>query len=324
VLRLLAAVALALALAGCAGPGEHAPRDESATLLLDFQPNAVHAGIYTALAHGYDRAEGVRLHVRQPSSSSDAVKLLAAGKVDFAILDIHDLAIARAKGSDVVGVMSIVQQPLAAVLAQRSIHSPRDLEGRRVGVTGVPSDDAVLRSIVLGAGGDPALVHTVTIGFNAVPALLSGRVAAATAFWSAEGIALRERGRPVRAFKVADYGAPSYPELVLCVARTTLQDHPELVRATVTALERGYRLTVSDPEASASDLLDAAQGLDRATVDAELDALMPAFLGATGRPGALDVPTLRRWARWEVRFGIVPKRPRVHAAFVTKYADAAA
>jgi len=48
----------------------------------------------------------------------------------------------------------------------------------------------VLRSTVQGVGGDPARVRTVTIGFNAVSSLLAGRVAAATAFWNIEGVAL--------------------------------------------------------------------------------------------------------------------------------------
>ena len=44
--------------------------------------------------------------------------------------------------------------------------------------------------IVRGDGGDPGGVREVTIGFQAVPALLAGRVAAATGFWNAEGVAL--------------------------------------------------------------------------------------------------------------------------------------
>src|SRR5438552_1661396 len=88
----IAAVALALLAAGCGSSGGRRP-NESATLVLDFTPNAVHAGIYLALERDYTGAEGVGLHVREPSSSTDSVKLLAAGRAQFAILDIHDLAI---------------------------------------------------------------------------------------------------------------------------------------------------------------------------------------------------------------------------------------
>src|SRR5215212_10346392 len=161
---------LLAALAGCGGAtGEERP-NETARLLLDFTPNAVHAGIYVASSRGFDEAEGVDLTIRKPGASTDALKLLQAGKADMAILDIHDLGLARQDGADIVGVMAFVQRPLAAVLAQPSIRSPADLEGERAGVSGLPSDEAVLRSVVAGDGGDPAKVHAVTIGFEAVKA----------------------------------------------------------------------------------------------------------------------------------------------------------
>src|SRR5215218_10818921 len=95
VVALLAAVCFALGGPGCGGDGAEPGAPKRATLVLDFQPNAVHAGIYAALQQGYYRDAGVDVDVQQPSSSSDAPKLLEAGKAQFAILDIHDLAIAR-------------------------------------------------------------------------------------------------------------------------------------------------------------------------------------------------------------------------------------
>src|SRR5215218_2127556 len=179
---LLLTVLAALIFSGCGGsPGADRP-NEDATLLLDFSPNAVHSGIYLATDRGFDEAEGVRLRVRRPGASTDALKLLEAGRVDMAILDIHDLGLAREKHRELVGVMAVVQRPLAAVLAQPSIERPRELDGKRAGVTGLPSDDAVLNSVVEGDGGHPDEVKATTIGFQAVKALLAKRVDGATAF----------------------------------------------------------------------------------------------------------------------------------------------
>lgn len=322
-LRLLALAALAacaLAPAGCSSSGSEPDRPlETATLLLDFAPNGVHTGIYSTVARSYDRAEGVTLRIRTPSASTGGVRQLLSGRARFAVLDIHDLAIARARGRDIVGVMAIVQRPLAAVIARPGIRSPRELEGRRVGVTGLPSDDAVLRSVVRGAGGDPAKIRSTTIGFSAVPALLSGRVAGATAFWSVEGVALRARRKGFREFRVDDFGAPAYPELVLAVTRATLQDRPAVVRATVDALRRGYAFALDDPESSVADLAGRVRGADPAAVLDQLDVLTSALVGASGRPGTLDPVVLRRWARWEARFGIVEKPPDVERAFETRF-----
>jgi ABC-type nitrate/sulfonate/bicarbonate transport system substrate-binding protein len=328
-LHTLLALAAVAALAGIAACGSSSPAGQprNATLVLDFTPNAVHAGIYAAIARRFDAAQGVRLHVVVPSASTDSIKLLETGRANFAILDIHDLALARERGADIVGVMAVVERPLSSVLAAPRISSPRALQGQTVGITGVPSDTAVLDSIVAGAGGNPRRLKTITIGFNAVPDLLAGRVAAATAFWNDEGITLA-RSRPgFHAFRVDSYGAPPYPELVLCVTRASLRHNPApraravpnatptLAPSVVRALVAGYAYTLAHPAQSAAELERLVPGLDPALVRAQLGALLPAFRGPSGRIGELDPATLARWAGWEVRFGIVARRPDVAAMF---------
>jgi putative hydroxymethylpyrimidine transport system substrate-binding protein len=305
----------ALLLAGCGGVAGGDRPDEDASLLLDFTPNAVHAGIYLATARDYDDAEGVALDVRAPSASTDSLKLLLSGRTDMALLDIHDLGLAREQGRDIVGVMALVQRPLAAVLAQPDVRRPRDLEGRRAGVTGLPSDVAVLRSVVRGDGGDPDTVRTTTIGFQAVKALLARRVDAATAFWNVEGVALRERRPGTREFRVDDYGAPPYPELVLCMTRQTLDERRAVVEATIRALQRGYTQAQADPDSAVSALVDANPDLDRAAADAQLDAVAPAFTAGARAYGELRGDVLEEWAAWDLEFGILDKPLDVQRAF---------
>jgi NitT/TauT family transport system substrate-binding protein/putative hydroxymethylpyrimidine transport system substrate-binding protein len=314
VAALLATALVVTSLVACGG-GAEPGAPERATLVLDFQPNAVHTGIYTALQEGLYHRAGIDLNVQQPSASTDAPKLLEAGRAQFAILDIHDLAIARERGFDLVGVMPIVQRPLASVIAgdPSAVKRPRDLEGRTVGVTGLPSDDAVLDSVVSADGGDPKQVHRVTIGFNAVASLAAGRIDAATAFWNAEGVTLQRQGVPIRVFRVDDYGAPRYPELVLVTTSKTLNDDPDLVHEVVDATARGYSLSSSDPGQGLDDLLAADPSLDRADQAAELRALESA--NAFRDPGKFDWPVLRSWAQWEAQHGIVKKPPEVTGTF---------
>jgi putative hydroxymethylpyrimidine transport system substrate-binding protein len=312
VTALLAAALLIAGLAGCGGSGAEPGAPAGATLVLDFIPNAVHSGIYAALREGYYGDEGVKLTIRQPGESTDAPKLLQAGRVDFAILDIHDLGIARERGLDVVGLMPIVQRPLAAVIAgaRSAVRRPRDLEGHEVGVTGLPSDEAVVDSEVRADGGDPAKVRRVTIGFNAVSSLAAGKVAAATGFWNAEGVALRRRGVPIRIFKVDRYGAPPYPELVLVATRSTAREKPALVSAMVDATRRGYGFAVSHPARALADLLAEVPSLDRGDQRAQLEALLPDL-----RPVTFSQPNLRAWAAWDLEHGLLERPLDVGAAF---------
>jgi putative hydroxymethylpyrimidine transport system substrate-binding protein len=319
----VALLATVFALVGVTGCGEDgaepgapegasaaAPKD--ATLVLDFVPNAVHTGIYAATSKGWYADAGVDLAVQAPGESSDAPKLLAAGRVEFAILDIHDLGLARQRGIDLVGVAPIVQRPLAAVLARGDgpVRRPRDLEGREVGVTGLPSDEAVVDSEVAADGGDPAAVGRVTIGFNAVASLAAGKVGAATGFWNAEGVALRRQGIPTRIFKVDRYGAPPYPELVLTTSRHLLESDPELVEAVVNPTRRGYAFTERDPGEALDELLAANPALDRAEQRAQLQALLPIL-----QPRPFNPATLEAWAAWDLEHGLLDQPLGVEQAF---------
>ncbi|HET6998381.1 MAG TPA: ABC transporter substrate-binding protein [Solirubrobacterales bacterium] len=311
---LLATVLALTGLAGCGEDGAEPGVPKGATLMLDFIPNAVHSGIYAAQGQGFYDDAGVDLEIRQPGESSDAPKLLAAGRTDFAILDIHDLGIARERGLDLVGVMPIVQRPLAAVIARGDggIRSPRDLEGQTVGVTGLPSDEAVVDSEVSADGGDPAEVEEVTIGFNAVASLAAAKVDAATGFWNAEGVTLRRQGIPIRIFKVDDYGAPPYPELILTTSRRTLDEQPDLVSSVVDATRRGYAFVGQNPDKALDDLLAANPALDQAEQEAQLRVLLPDL-----RPLPFDRGTLDAWAAWDLEHGLLRRPLDVDAAFPT-------
>jgi putative hydroxymethylpyrimidine transport system substrate-binding protein len=302
-------VALAVAaLAGCGGGDEEQARP--ATIALDFTPNAVHAPIYAAAREGHDRRHGVRLRIRPPGSAPDSLKLLAAGRADVAVLDIHDLGLARERGSDLVGVGALVQRPLAAIIARADVRRPRELEGRRVGVSGLPSDPAVLRAVMEYDGGDVEKVRQVTIGFAAVPSLIERKVAAVPAFWNAEGVVLRRRGVEIREFRVDDYGAPGYPEVVLLATRRTLRERRELVEGVVAAVADGVRSVLRDPEPAVREIARAG-GADERLVRAQLAAVAPAFRP----PLVLRRRALERWASFDARFGILKRRPDVERAF---------
>lgn len=306
---------LLLALAGV-GCGDDPPDDaRTATLALDFQPNAVHAGIYAAVERDLDQDHDLDLQVRVPSSSTDSLKLLAAGRADASIVDIHDLGLAHERGSDVIGIGALVQRPLAAVIAASEVRRPRDLEGRRVGVTGLPSDDAVLRATVEADGGDYDAVRRTTIGFSAVPSLAAGSVDAVVTFWNAEGVALRRRGVPTREFRVDRYGAPRYPELVVATTRERLTEDPELLRDLLSTLADGTREALADRPAAVRAVVGASDS-DPALVAAQLAAVAPALRP----PLVLRPAVLEAWARFDARFGILERMPDVGALFRTDVA----
>jgi putative hydroxymethylpyrimidine transport system substrate-binding protein len=267
-------VVATLALGGC---GSSSPA--KVTLILDFTPNAVHAGIYRALSAGYYRRENIDLEVVQPSATQDTLKLIDAGSAQFGLADGSDVAGLIAKGGDAEAVMAIVQRPLGGLIALASEHlrSPADLRGRTVGITGVPSDTAVLDTEVRHAGGDPAKVRVVTIGFDGAQALVAGRIAAFTGFVPDDGVGLQVSGHPITAFALDENGGPAYPGLVAFTTRRLIAADPTLVRDFVAATVRGYEDTLREPARSLGELLKMNPSLTRGLTRASLRAYLPLF-----------------------------------------------
>ncbi len=82
----LACLAVAALAAGCGEKDETLgpERPQSLSLMLDYFPNADHAGIYSAQAGGHFRNAGLDVVIRQPPDPAAPIKQVAAGRVDLA------------------------------------------------------------------------------------------------------------------------------------------------------------------------------------------------------------------------------------------------
>ena len=78
-------------------------------------------------------------------------------------------------------------------------------------------------------------------------------------------------------------------------------------------------VAIRDPEGSAADLEAQVPALDHKLVSAELAAESGAFVAPDGNFGELTLATLKQWARWEAKFGIVRRPPDVLQTFDPRF-----
>ena len=140
-------------------------------LMLDYFPNADHAGIYAAQAGGDFEQAGLDVAIRQPPDPAAPIKQVAAGRVDLAISYEPEVLRARDQGLPVVSVAAIVQKPLTSIISlpEAKIREPADLEGKTVGTAGIDYQSAYLRTILLEAGVRPDTVKERNVGFGLTP-----------------------------------------------------------------------------------------------------------------------------------------------------------
>ena len=308
---LAAAFVLVVGVATASGLTSKGARSKATqvTVLLDWTLNPAHSGLLTAIDAHTDTDAGVAVKLQTPPASSDGTRLLLSGRADLAVMDIHDLAIARERGRDLIAVMTVIGKPLASLIASPAIKRPRDLEGKTVAISGAPSDIAVTRSIVAADGGDPNKVHIQQAGYAATEALVGGRADAATGFFNEEGVALAAKNRGFHTFRLDSYGAPAYPELLLVTTKKKIAEARETIKATVGALAEGTRLAVSDPTVTLDLLKTKLPGADQKLLKARTDASLGAMLPPNRRAGSLDPELMREWGIWEAAQHIVKQEP---------------
>jgi putative hydroxymethylpyrimidine transport system substrate-binding protein len=324
--RALALVVAAALLAGCGqkseptGPGGTTP--EPFTVLLDYFPNADHAAIYAAKAHGDYARAGLDVKIVAPPDPSAPLKLLQAGRADVAISYEPEVMLARDRGeSDLVSVGALVQQPLTSLIAlpKGKVRTARDLAGKRVGTAGIPYQAAYLETIAKHASVNPSTIRQIDVGFNLVPALLSGKVDAILGgFWNYEGVDLRRRGKKPVILRMEKLGVPTYNELVFVARRQSLDTAgASRLRRFLQATFAGARLLRSNPAAGVNALLKASPDLDRGLQTAAVKATAPALFPPAGRPFGWQDPTA--WARYErwMRANGLLKRPPTTAPPLT-------
>jgi putative hydroxymethylpyrimidine transport system substrate-binding protein len=316
-----ALVCVAVVGAGCGERHEvtSARTPTKVSVMLDFFPNADHAGLYAALAGGGFARQGLDVTVRTPASPSEPLALLAAGKVDLAISYEPELLLARDTGAPLVSVAAIVQRPLTSIIAldPRRVPGPKALAGKTIGTAGIPYQDAYLTTILQNADVPASSVKRVNVGFNLVPAMLTGKVDATLGgFWNYEAIQLRQMHHNPTVIPVDHAGVPTYDELVVVARAGELAHKPQIFRAFLQALGQGYRAVRANPAAGVNPLMKANPNLNRGLQFSSVKATGAAFFPADpSKP--FGYQNLKQWVafgRWMTAHGLLHKRPIIAQA----------
>ena len=293
------------------------------SLMLDYVPNADHAGIYAAKAGGQFADAGLDVTIRQPPDPAAPIKQVAAGRVDLAISYEPEVLRARDKGLHVVAVGALVRKPLTSIISlpKGHIRSPRDLQGKTVGTAGIDYQDAYLQTILDKAGVDPNTVKKRNLGFSLVPGLVSGKVDAILGgFWNVEGIELAQKKRKPRIIRMEQAGVPTYDELVFVANEDALERDGKKIRSFVGAVDRATQALKRNPDAGTEPLLKANPGLDPKLQKASVKATLPLFLPAKGNPfGYQDPAEWQAFAGWMRDNRLLTQIPDARGAFDNRF-----
>ncbi|OCA87108.1 ABC transporter substrate-binding protein [Pseudobacillus wudalianchiensis] len=323
---------LALLLAGCNtnSASEKAQtaegkekKKEKVTIMLDWYPNAVHSFLYVAEEKGYFDAEGIDVDIQFPANPTDPIQLAAAGKVTLGISYQPDVIMARTdQGVKVKSVGAIVRSPLNRVmfLKDSPIQRPKDLEGKTVGFTGIPLNEAIIETMVAKDKGNPKKVNMIDVGFELNSAVVTKKADAVVgAYINHEVPLLKHEGHETRNFDPTKYGVPNFYELVAVTSDETWEKQQDTIKAFWRAAEKGFDFTEQHPDEALSILLSKQDEANFPLIEEvekqSLDILLPKMKSEKG----FGSQTKESWietAEWMKASGLIKKEPKLEEVFV--------
>jgi putative hydroxymethylpyrimidine transport system substrate-binding protein len=293
---------------------------------LDWVPNPDHVGLYYAQAKGYFSDVGLTLNLRTPSNAADPIKLVGLNKVDLAISYEPEMFYGQQEKLPVIAVATVVPVPLNSLIVSpsSSITTLAGFKGKKVGVTGIPSDDAFYQTMLKTAGLAPADVTKVNVGFNLVPSILSNKVDGIIGgYRNVEAIQIEQTaGKKPVVFPADQLGVPSYAELVLVANADRLKSdsaYADAVKRFVSALVKGTDAAIADPS-GATEIMKKATQYDPKFLDQSVPYTLTLITPAAGtKTGCIDTAAWQSYGDWMKSTGLITSTPNASAISTDQY-----
>lgn len=321
--RVLSAVLLLILVtaAGCAGGTGNQGKSEDVAVMLDWVPNTNHTGLYVALDKGWYREEGLNVNIME-NTEGGVTQLVATGKARFGVSYQEEVTQARAADVPVVSIAAVIQHNTSGFASKKEagITSPRQMEGKRYGGWGSPTEEAVLKAVVENSGGDFSRVKIFNIGTSDFFTAIRRDVDFAWIFYGWTGIEAEQRGIELNYLELRKLDpALDYYTPVLIAGEQLIKENPELVEKFMRATARGYQFAIEKPAEAAEILLKHAPELDRKLVLASQEYLSPRYRDDAPRWGEQKVQVWENYALWMHERGLLTEMIDVNNAFTNKF-----
>ena len=317
---------MALSLAAC-GSGETSQGEnekEKITFVLDWTPNTNHTGLYVAQEKGYFEDEGLEVEIVQPPEDG-ADALVASGKAQFGI-SFQDTMAPGVVGEDALpttAVAAVVQHNTSGIISRKGegMDTPKGLEGKKYATWDAPIEKAMMENVVEADGGDFSKVEmipsTVT---DEVSALESKSVDAIWIFYAWAGVATEVAGLETDYFAFKDINpAFDYYTPVIIGNNEFLEKEPETAKKFLSAVKKGYKDAIEDPDGAAEILCEAAPELDQELVKASQEYLKDQYIADADRWGYIDPDRWNLFYNWLNENGLTENEIPENTGFSNEY-----
>jgi NitT/TauT family transport system substrate-binding protein len=210
------------------------------------------AYVYVAKARGFWEEAGLDVEISRGNGSSAAAQAVAAGRFDFGAAVTSSNIALMAKKLPIIQIASNDYDSSMGlcVLADSPIQSPKDIEGRRLGITPTSGDNPFLPAFAKIAGIDLKKVTIVQADANVRQSLLTQhQVDAITGFGVSILPTAAASGSKIRFIYYKKHGLNFYG-LGLITRRALYEAEPQTCAAVTQGLMKAIRYSLLEPQAA--------------------------------------------------------------------------
>jgi NitT/TauT family transport system substrate-binding protein len=269
---------------------------QKATIRLDWKAGAQHAPFYLAKARGFYKDEGLDVDIISGSGSSDTVKQVGSGTVDFGLVDALVLVQAAQQRVPVKSIAAYYQRSPIVLISPKDkpVTSPKQLlSGIKLGSKKGSATYQGLVAFLAANDMQIEQVKMVDIGFGVAP-LLVKQVDAIMGFSMNEPIEAESGGMATFVLPISDFGVDTYG-LTIVSNNTLMQDKPAVVEKFLRATRRGIEDAIKDPAAAVAAVAKAVDEIDSARETKVLDRTIPYWQSEETKEHGPGWQTQTRW-----------------------------
>ena len=256
-------------------------RGKQLTVMTDWSPHGMHAGLFLAVQKNWFKDAGVDVKVLDGKGSAATVQQAASGQIDVGFAQVSTLPVARHSGIDLISIACWVRAGDNGVMVPvgKGIKGMKDLKGQKVAYAAASTTGPFLDAFLKDSGVTRSDFHIINVDAGSLISIYTSGAADAVMSTVAFFLPIVQKIRPSKGIMWADFGLrlPSYGFVV----KPSMMDARDAdLRRLVSVQVKTWEYIFAGHEDEAVDAILAqrqGQRLDRNVLKGQLVGYMKLF-----------------------------------------------
>lgn len=283
IIAVIAIAISALLLWGC--PQKPTPPGDKMTASIRFGwiPSASFSGEIAGMKK-FAESHNLDLKAEAGGPGMNSIQLVQTGQNTFGTLAADEVLAANDKGADfvIIGVINYISPGGFVSLLDKNIKTPKDFEGKKVGLLPFGSTTLLYESLLKKNNVDKKKIQEITISPDMKP-FLNGSYDVHPVFVYDETVTLDQQGIKYNLIEPKNFGVKFKGPVYFC-KRETLEKNPALVEAFVETMADGWNYAVKNPDDAIRMLKEFAPEVDVEREKQVLAKAIPYYSAYNGQP----------------------------------------